>query len=335
VLSAGLVVATLVGSAVAGADPRAVHLVYIRGAGAERCPSQAELQQGVIARLGRDPFWGRGARPVWITITRSGAQLVATIAAQAEDGGAAQVRAVTSRRGECAELASAVELALAIAIDPVAVEGRPTEAPGPVAEPLVTPSAPAVSTAPPPQPPEAAALVAAQPHATPEARTVRDRHWFVGAELLLSAGTGPRTSPGFALALGARRGDWSLALEGRADYPIEMPVDGGAIAAAPLLAAVVPCYHVRSLAACAVTTAGVLVGAARGLPGARTEVTPYWAAGARLAAELPVGARFALGAHFDLMATLTPTHLQVDQTQLWQTPVLSGTFGLSAIERFW
>jgi hypothetical protein len=123
-LGACLLVAGLIGSAAANAGPRAVHLVYNRGAGAEQCPSQAELQQGIIARLGRDPFWGHGARQVWITISRSGTELVATIAAQPEDGGAAQVRAVTSRRAACAELASAVELALAIAIDPVAAAGR-------------------------------------------------------------------------------------------------------------------------------------------------------------------------------------------------------------------
>jgi hypothetical protein len=342
ILGACLLVAGLVGPAAANAGPRAVHLVYIRGAGAERCPSQAELQQGVVARLGRDPFWGRGARPVWITISRSGTQLVATIAAQPENGGAAQVHAVTSRRGECTELASAVELALAIAIDPLAVEGRRSEAPPDVAEPSGPPTGPAAapsgSVGPPPEAPEPSALVTAQPSATPDATSARDRHWFVGAELLLSVGTGPGAAPGFALALGARRGDWSLTLEARADYPTEVPVANGVgtVAAAPILAAAVPCRHLGWLAACAVATAGVLRGSARGggLLDARSEVTPYCAAGARVAAELPFGARFALGAHFDLLATLTPTHLDIAQEEVWRTPVVSGTVGLSAIERF-
>jgi hypothetical protein len=330
-LGACLLAASVVGSAAANAGPRAVHLVYNRGAGAEQCPSQAELQQGIIARLGRDPFWGRGARQVWITISRSGTELVATIAAQAEDGGAAQVRAVTSRRAECGELASAVELALAIAIDPVAAMGRPSEAPADIAEPFEPPSAPTGSVAP---APGAAALGTARRAATPEARGGRDLHWFVGAGLLLSTGAGPGTSAGLALDLGARRGAWSLTLEGRVDDPTE--ADGGAISAAPILAAAVPCYHVRWLAACAVAAAGILRGSARDdLPGAHVDMTAYCAAGARIAAELPVGGRFALGAHVDLLATLTPTHLRVDQAEVWGTPVASATLGLSAIERFW
>ena len=334
-LAACLLVAGLVGSAAASAGPRAVQLVYIRGAGAEQCPSQAELQQGIIARLGRDPFWGRGASQMWITISRSGTELVATIAARAEDGGAAQVRAVTSRRAECVELASAVELAIAIAIDPVAATGGPSQAPGDVAEPFEPPSAPPGSVAPASGAPGAAPLVAVQRTATPEARSARDRHWFVGAGLLLSAWAGPSPSPGFALDLGARQRAWSLTLEGRVDYPTEKAVPGGAVGAVPILAAAVPCYHVRWLAACAVAAAGVLRGSAADLPGARVDVTPYCAAGARLAAELPVGARFALGAHVDALATLTPTHLQIYQAEVWHTPGASMTLGLMAIERFW
>jgi hypothetical protein len=339
VLRAGLLVAGLLGAAAANAGPVAVHLVYNRGAGAERCPSQAELQEGVIARLGRDPFWGRGARPVWITISRSGTQLVATIAAQPEDGGAAQVRAVTSRHNDCAELASTVELALAIAIDPAALDGPPSNNPSDAAERLLPPSPSPHPIASPPEASQHSAEVTAEATKIPgraNAPSARDRHWFVGAELLLSAGIAPNPAPGFALALGARRGDWSLTLEGRADYPTEVPALNGAVAAAPILAAAVPCRHLRWLAACAVVTGGALRGSARGnLLDAHAEVTPYCAAGARVAAELPFGARFALGAHLDLLATLTPTHLEVAQYEAWRTPPVSGTLGVSAIERFW
>ncbi len=334
-LCACLFAASLIGSAAANAGPRAVHLVYNRGAGAEQCPSQAELQQGIVARLGRDPFWGKGARQMWITISRSGTELVATIAAQAEDGGAAQVRAVTSRRAECVELASAVELAVAIAIDPGAALGRPSEAPGDVAEPFEPASAAPSPLAAPSGAAEPAALVTAQRAPTAEARSTRDRHWFVGAGLLLSVGAGPSPSAGFALGLGVRQRDWSLTVEGRVDYPTEQAVKGGgAVGAAPILGEVVPCYHVHWFAACAVAAAGTLRGSARDLPRARVDLTPYLAAGARLAAELPVSARVTLGAHFDLLATLTPTYLQVDQMEVWRTPVASATLGFSAIERF-
>lgn len=131
-----------------------------------------------------------------------------------------------------------------------------------------------------------------------------------------------------------RRRAWSLAIEGRADYPNEVTAKGGMVAAAPILGAAVPCYHVRWFAGCALAAAGALRGSARDLPGARGQVTPYLAAGARLAAELAVSARFALGLHLDVLGTLTPTHLWAAETEVWHTPPLSGTLGLSVVEHF-
>jgi hypothetical protein len=60
----------------------------------------------------------------------------------------------------------------------------------------------------------------------------------------------------------------------------------GAVSAAPILAAAVPRYHLRWFAACAVGAAGALRGSARNLSRARVDLTPYLAAGAKVAAEL-------------------------------------------------
>lgn len=319
----------------AAAGQRAVHLVYMRGAGAEQCPSDAELQKGVIARLGRDPFWGRGARPIWITISGAGDELVATIAAQAEDSGGAQVHAVTSRRHECGELAAAVELALAIAIDPEAAlgprAGPPAGAPDRV-EPVADPPAPPVLR---PPAPEMTTLTTSPPRPTSGQRGARATHWFAGGGVLVSAGTTPATTAGLVLGVGGRWRDWSLALEGRVDYPRELPVESGAVSAAPMFAAVVPCRHLRWFAACLVEAAGATRGSGRGLPGARADVTPYLATGVRLAGETSVDSRFALNVHLDVLAPLTPTHLAVSQLPVWDTPAASVALGVSAIQRFW
>ncbi|HVT10238.1 MAG TPA: hypothetical protein VHO67_22415 [Polyangia bacterium] len=335
-VNAFLLVVSL-GEATAHAGESAVHLVYMRGAGAERCPSQAELQQGVIARLGRDPFWGGGARPVWLTISRSGAELVATIAVQAEDGGPAQVRAVTSRRHECAELAAAVELALAIAIDPDAALGVSPAAPSDSPERVERASRPARLPDPAAGASESPTRVTSTPGRTAAAGDASGYGWFAGAALLVSSGSAPALSAGVALDVGARRRDWSLMLEGRADYPSEAPMrnGAGAVAASPVLAAVVPCRHLRWFAGCLVAAAGMLFGSARGVPDAHVDVTPYLASGVRLATEFALGTRFALGARVDLLATLTPTHLRVDGMDVWRTPAASATLGISAIERFW
>ena len=250
----------------ATAAQRAVHLVYLRGAGAEQCPSEAELQQGVIARLGRDPFWGRGARSIRITISGAGDQLVATIAAQAENGSAAQVRAVTSRRQECGELASAVELALAIAIDSEAALGpRPAPAafatiPADRAVTVEPVEAVVVPPSPPVSPSSSTTLMTSPPHMAAGPGGARAVHWFAGAGMLVAAGMSPRTTAGLLLGVGGWWRDWSLALEGRVDYPRELEVGSGAVAAAPMFAAAVPCRHVRWFAACLVAAAGAVRG---------------------------------------------------------------------------
>ena len=105
--------------------PPSVRLSYVLGRGAEQCPPEAALRRGVAARLGRDPFRAEGAQLVSIRVEATRAGLAATVEVRDAAGKAVGTRTVASSRRDCAELAAAVELAVAIAIDPLSFN-RPT-----------------------------------------------------------------------------------------------------------------------------------------------------------------------------------------------------------------
>jgi hypothetical protein len=133
--------------------------------------------------------------------------------------------------------------------------------------------------------------------------------------------------------VGVRRGVWSLALEGRADYPREAAVGGGAVSAHVAAGALVPCRHFGPVAVCGLVLVGGLRGSSRDLVDARGDVTPYAAAGARLAVELALGRSWAVRLQGDLLGTITPTTLTVGSEDVWKTPPVSGVFGLVAAVR--
>jgi hypothetical protein len=321
---------------VAHAQAGVIRLDYERGPGAEQCPTAAELRNGVMARLGRDPFRDAEARRVHVVITVSGAGLAASVTVHDGQGRAVGERRLTSPHRDCAELAAAVGLAIAIVIDPAGAWGRRADRwdeSAPASQPQSAP-APVESAAAPPPPnrsPEKLEVRRAQP-APP--RPGVPLVWLVGAGPLLSLGAAPGVTGGLAVQVGVRRGAWSLALEGRADYPREASVGGGAVSAFVAAGALVPCRHFGRFAVCGVVLAGGLRGAARDLAESRDDVTPYAAAGARLAVEVGLGRRWALRLQGDLLGTITPTTLTVGTQEVWKTPPVSGAFGLLLAARF-
>src|SRR5262249_17770456 len=92
----------------------------------------------------------------------------------------------------------------------------------------------------------------------------------------------------------------------------------------------VPCFQRGWFAACAVLSGGVLRASATGVEDAQRVTLPYFAAGARLAADIMLGSLFFLRPHLEAMVVLTRPLLSIGQTEVWVGSPISGDAGLSA-----
>lgn len=322
---------------------RTARLDYARRAGAESCPDEQTLREGVAVRLGYDPFHTDAATTLAVTLQRAGRRLEARLELRDADGHTTGSRLLSAAPTACAELLSDVTMAASIAIDPLQ-RTRPPPAPTP---PPPTPAPPAepVPPAPPPVAPAVASVVAPTPPPPPPTpptppvraapsrpRTLRFRA-SLGA--VLSLESAPATSFGFTAGAALRWTTFSIGVEGRVDLPaVAQASRGGGVEASLLLASVVPCAHLRALGLCALGAIGTLRGRGRDIDMAQRESTLYAAMGARLALELPLVGPIGVRAHADLLVPLIRTTLHLDDEAVWSTPTASVSFGLALLGTF-
>jgi hypothetical protein len=328
-----LVPLAAVTSAAAAAPARTARFTYSRGAGATDCPDVDVIRAGVSARLGYEPFDDRAERVVSATVSRTGHVLEARIQIADADGKAAAERKLASRQSDCQELASAMELAITIAIDPVAgSRPRPDPpAPPPPAPPAPAPPPPRVivvrEAAPPPGP--------APPPPAPRAPTV----FQVRLGGLGAVGSSPAAAFGGTLQVSVRRGSFSLGLEGRGDLAAttELDFNGarvGDMETSLLMGALVPCAFRGVLEGCALLSVGQIRASSTGLAMPQQVTAPFLAAGARVGLELPLGSILTAGAHADVLAPVTETVLRVNGQPVWTSPAISGALGATIGARF-
>jgi hypothetical protein len=347
--------------------PRTARLEYTRGAGALHCPDEAALRGAVASRLGYDPFRADAPRTITAAIARAGAALRAVVKLSDASGKVTGTRQLSSEQNDCSELLGAVTLAISLAIDPQsqlrapAIEPQPPvptppadpspfseQKSSPAPEPLSLPSAagsPAPSearstrsanernTKPPPEPPRdllSAPRAPAQPAAPP-----RRFQAYAGLGGVAAAGTTPGITLGLSAQLGLRRGVISTGIEGRADLPTsEEAPGGGVVRASLLLATIAPCYHADPILACALLSLGVLRGSGAAIERPREDATLFGAAGARLAVEILSVGPFSARLHGDLAVTLTPTHLRLNDQDVWRTAPVGCALGIAGLVRF-
>ena len=292
-----------------GPTPSA-RLTYERDPAATSCPNERELRDAVSARLGYDPFARAAANRVSVTLTRAGRGLDARVVATDGAGHTTGSRRLTSATDDCAELGSALALAISIAIDPLGLPAAPS--PAPVVR-------------------EAAPLPLPSERVAPPPLTVATS---VGLHVALGATPGT-LGAGTDLQVGVRRSSGSLALAGRIDPMIGSDGDaGGRVRATLVVAGLVPCFHLRRLAGCALGYAGVLRGTGSDVSVPRQASTFYAALGARLALAVPLGGIFALDVHLDGLGALTRTTLEIDGVSIWTTPPLSVVLGSGLLASF-
>jgi hypothetical protein len=330
-------VATVTGAPAPRAEaPRRIRLEYERMDGAAACPDARAIARGVGARLGYEPFDNAAEARVRATVRRTGPALESTVVLVDAAGKVTAERRLSSRSGDCGELAGAMELAISIAIDPFHVTRGAAPPPSPAQAPAPPPERPAAPPPPPPSPPPPAPpqviveVVAPRPPPPPAAAPPSEP---LRAEVTLgivgALGAAPAPTAGITAGAAFRRGRLSLGIEGRADLPASAsPPAVGEIRASLVVGSLVPCARFGRLAACGLFTAGALRAAGRELAQPRQVFAPYVAVGARLGVAVPLGAWLALVASGDVVAPLAQTELQVERSEVWTTPAVSAALGL-------
>jgi hypothetical protein len=275
----------------AHANPTPVVRLRVQSTVAE-CVDEQNLRDAVAGRLGYQPFQNDAPSSVEVDIARTEGGYAGQVERFDADG-----RSVGQRRfssPSCAQLAPAIELALAIAIDPLSLT-RPTPAPLPP------------SVAPPASPALGLAL------------------WGGGLGAL---GIAPTPSGGVTVGGELRWPNFSLGIEGQADLPSSTAVETGSVQVSSLYASVVPCWRFRYLGACGFAAGGAWQINSFNLVNAAHTGAPFAALGVRALGELPVHGIFSLRLCVDLLAPLAHETVDSGNTVIWTTPALAGEAAL-------
>lgn len=339
----------------ANATPRA-DFRYLRDEGALSCPSEATLRAAVAARLGYDPFEKGAPRIVRATIETEGEGYTARVELQGGRDG--QMVREFSTHGSCNDLVAAIALSISLAID---AEHSATEPPSSSAEfPTAAPpnvsknGEPASAT----QAPKA--VVVASQTLTPAAPGPRAElrcpicetkvversrspgnsrlpfDFVAGAHAELAFGTAPATAVGASIFIQGRRKALSLGLELRVDAPAGMDLPSGGHVQSGLVGfSLVPCLHFQWFRGCAVAFAGEIWGRSQNIDVPRTAIAFHGAVGLRAGFEWPRNGAWALSAHTDALALLSPVDITINgSTVVWSAPSVFATVGAGALLRF-
>jgi hypothetical protein len=306
-----------------------VRLVFTREPGAEACPDEPAVRLAVAARLGYDPFVdGAAGRTVRVVLAPAGRWLRASIELVDELGELQGVHQLAPHLHGCDALASAMELAIAIAIDPLRATGvAAAEAPSPSPSPS-PPPLPAEVLAPPLQLP----ALTARPRRAP-APDVSDGEDESGARLvgrlaiLAAIASAPNATWGIEAGLGAEWRRFSIGAELRGDLPGSRVAAGGTVSSSLVVVNLLPCVRAYGLFFCGLLSGGVLIAYGADFIVDRRAILPFFGGGARVGIELRLTRRLALGLHADLLAPFTRAVLEVDDQVLFRAPPVSGAFG--------
>lgn len=279
------------------------------------CPSRERLVSAVAARLGPEPFDEAASDAVEVTLARTGAGLTARVVRRTQEAEVGR-RELSSPTTDCSELFRAVELAVAIAIDPRAGLVRPP--PPPPTAPTSQP--PAESAAPP------AESIAQAPPAPPQ----RAFGFHAGAGIAGVVGSGPRPTGGVTVLSGLTRGWVEVGVGGRFELPVRLALESGAsVSTEAFLGELSGCGVWRGGRLCALAAAGALRIVGQGLSlGTVDRAAAVVLAGVRLAYDWRVATSLVVRPSLDVSFALTRTSVTSD-TVVWQTPPVTGSLAIT------
>jgi hypothetical protein len=307
--------------------PPSLRWSYSRGRGAERCPDEPAMRRAITAQLGRDPFAGGAASEdddsVALEVRRADKQLRARIELRRHDGAVLGAREL--RGDDCAELAPAMTLAIAMAID--TLTSRPPPAPSP-----------AIESPPPPPVPQAdddeIPRIAKPPPPPPVA-------WNLSLGLLGAVDAANLLAPGLTLQVDVVRGGLSLGVELRGDLPTTARTESSVITASLWTGTLLPCLRHKIAGLCGlISMGGEMVTVGSTVMALRPLSSSYFwfGLGIRTTVELPLYKMLALRLHADVIAPLMrhqvpPAGFSVIELY-YVTPPVSSSFGMALMAIF-
>jgi hypothetical protein len=309
-------------------------LVYARTPEASDCPDEAALAAAVAARLGYEPFSPWGDQTILATVTRRGGALVGRAELVDHDGIAQGSREV--QNPQCNELILALALAISITLDPLHVASPAPAAPSPPAalpmppDDIATPQETRQPVVSPPVTPRDRTVVL---HRSPKAERMT---WHVGAAAIGALEAAPHLALGGRLALTARRGRWSLSVEGLRTLPsTQSGGDGGQVQVTLLSAALAPCFRlVGGFSLCGLGSLGWTRAEGQRVDSPRAESVLHATAGGRALLGVPLGPTFELSGNLDVAANLNRPSFQLDNADVWRPGPLVAMLGIGASARF-
>lgn len=293
-----------------GADrPERVRLTF--SSDEKSCPDQRALETSIAARLGYAPFEPSAKPEVRTRIVRRGSGLTGTVEAYDASGVRTGRRVFDSPTADCTELASSIELAITISIDPLALD-----------RPAPPPPAPAPAPAPPPPPPQPGEPV----------------HFSAATWVSGDLGFSPELNGSLALQISIRYRALEVLAEGWAEFPSATRIteNGSQIGTAHtelLSGSVLVCGVYRFIGVCAAGGIGALQVSSdiHGLATRETVALPL--AGARLRGIFELG-RLSLQPFIEADFVLDRVTVETGHTTVWVTPPIAGRLGLALSLRF-
>ena len=305
-------------------------LVYQRDPGAESCPDEEALRAEVARRVGFNPFKEDASRVIICRISPIGHGLRVRIEVENGAESPRSSRELVSKRADCQELSEALQVALSIAIHPVAyavpIDPEKEEEAAPPESKPVQREVPKV--APPLSPDPADTLVAAPPPRP-------DMELLVGAHVAVAAGLNPGLAYVATIDIGLAGRRYSTEADVRLVAPSSLAVGSRSLRVWQWAALLATCAHQGPFSACLLGAGGMIYGTGVGFAISEKSNSPQVAAGARGAVEYPfAGRRLRLRAAIDLTAALTRTHFTVGGVDVWVSPRAAAVLALGLAGAF-
>jgi hypothetical protein len=293
-------------------------LVYVRSAGAEVCPDEAELRRAVATRIGYDPFFPVAQKTVVAQVSKAPQGYRAHVQIVAEDGTVRGERDLGTKGQDCGELVGAIALAISVALDDL------DEAPAPPPDPPPPPARAEPDALPAPREP-----VRDTPPAKPDPAPAKPPEERVDLAGLIGGGVVTGTAPSIAASgqiagiLGM--GPLALRIDGRADAPSGTGLrPNGRLSTTSFVGVASVCVRGKIPFFCAGAGPGWISSTTEGLANPRTDGAAIFVAALRFGARIRASRVFFVEPSIVAGGNLVRHDVVVDGQIAYELPFLWG-----------